>query len=129
MGWAEQGGQIKSGLGPFPEREMRGRKAYVAREQFRTCGDKAVRAQSFRGLIAVRGLRVPAHAPWRAEFESELLRFPAGVHDDQVDACGLIGQLLDTMLVGQKPSVPEPRVVDGHRAFGDDWAAMDVLTI
>jgi len=82
-------GRSRAASGRSPEREKRGRKAYVAREQFRTCGDKAVRAQSFRGLIAVRGLRVPAHAPWRAEFESELLRFPAGVHDDQVDACGL----------------------------------------
>jgi predicted phage terminase large subunit-like protein len=109
MGWAEENGQIKSGVGPFLEKEMRKRQAYVAREQFPTRGDKAVRAQSFRGLIAVNSLRVLATAPWRAEFESELLRFPAGVHDDQVDACGLIGQLLATMLAGQKPPDKEKK--------------------
>jgi predicted phage terminase large subunit-like protein len=109
MGWAEENGQIKSGVGPFLEKEMRKRQAYVAREQFPTRGDKAVRAQSFRGLIAVNSLRVLATAPWRAEFESELLRFPAGVHDDQVDACGLIGQLLATMLAGQKPPNKEKK--------------------
>ena len=39
-----------------------------------------------------------------AAFRSELLTFPAGKFDDQVDALGLIGQLLDKMLVGQKPT-------------------------
>jgi hypothetical protein len=52
--------------------------------------------------MALRGLRIPKDAPWRAELESELLRFPAGVHDDQVDALGLVGQLLDKMLDGDK---------------------------
>jgi phage terminase large subunit-like protein len=46
---------------------------------------------------------------WKAEFESELLRFPAAVHDDQVDALGLIGQLLDHM---NAPIKPEPKPVN-----------------
>jgi hypothetical protein len=79
---------------------QRERKAYCARTQFPTRGDKAVRAQSIRGRMAMEGLYIPAAAPWRADFESELLRFPAGVHDDQVDAIGLIGQLLDHILHG-----------------------------
>ena len=115
MAWAEESGQIKSGVGPWLEREMRARRAYVAREQFPTRGDKAIRAQSFRGLIATRGLRVPALAPWRADFENELLRFPAGVHDDIVDSLGLVGQLLDVMIAGQRPKPPETRVIDGYR--------------
>ena len=118
MAWAEETGQIKSGVGPFLDRRMRERKAYTAREQFPTRGDKSVRAQSFRGLIATRGLRIPAEAPWRSDFESELLRFPAGVHDDQVDACGLIGQLLDTMMDGMKPVTPEKRAMDNYRDAG-----------
>jgi hypothetical protein len=31
------------------------------------------------------------------------LSFPAGKHDDQVDALGLVGQLLDRMLLGVHP--------------------------
>jgi hypothetical protein len=42
-------------------------------------------------------LYVPANAPWYAEFKSELLSFPAGKYDDQVDALGPIGQLLDQL--------------------------------
>ena len=29
---------------------------------------------------------LPETAPWRSEFEAELLAFPAGRHDDQVDS-------------------------------------------
>ena len=39
-------------------------------------------------------------------------------HDDQVDALGLIGQLLDTITSGSKPNPPETRNRDtGYRAF------------
>ena len=77
------------------------------RQQFPTKGDKAVRAQSIRGRMALEGLYVPNDAPWVAEFKRELLSFPAGKHDDQVDALGLIGQLLDQMVPGVKPREPE----------------------
>jgi len=120
MGWAEEQGQIRSGVGPFLERRARERRAYTAREQFPTRGDKAVRAQSFRGLIATRGLRILATAPWRGEFESELLRFPAGVHDDMVDACGLVGQLIDRMSGPGRIAPAAPRVRDAYSSANDN---------
>lgn len=49
----------------------------------------------------MRGLYVPVNAPWYAAFKSELLSFPAGKHDDQVDFLSLVGQLLDTAFNGQ----------------------------
>jgi len=58
IGWAEETGQIKSGVGPFLVRSMLEKGAYVAREQFPTRGDKAIRAQSFRGRIANTGLHI-----------------------------------------------------------------------
>ena len=36
-------------------------------------------------------------------FKGELMLFPAGRNDDQVDALGLIGQVLDKMVSGRKP--------------------------
>jgi hypothetical protein len=42
---------------------------------------------------------------WVPEFRAELMSFPAGRHDDQVDALGLIGQLLDVMVPGKAPAV------------------------
>ena len=76
-----------------------------------TRGDKAVRAQSIRGRMALEGLYVPVHAPWYPAFRAELLSFPADKHDDQVDALGLIGQLLDLMVPPPltKPTEPARR--------------------
>ncbi len=77
-----------------------------------------VRAQSIRGRMALEGLYVPTTAPWFTEFKRELLSFPAGKHDDQVDALGLIGQLVDHMVPGQKPRQPEkPKVDSGYRPW------------
>lgn len=115
LGWAEETGQIRSGVGPWLERRARERQAYCAREQFPTRGDKAVRAQSIRGRVALSGLRILKDAPWRADFINELLRFPAGVHDDCVDAIGLAGQLMDKMLAGEKPKEPGARETVGYR--------------
>lgn len=118
IGWAEEGGQIKSGVGPFLVKRMLETGSYTAREQFPTRGDKAVRAQSMRGRMALQGLHVPADAPWLSDLISEMMSFPVGVHDDQVDALGLVGQLLDRMSGGKAstPDSPKPgaiRVVEG----------------
>lgn len=115
MAWAEETGQIRAGLGPFLDRRQRERAAYVARETFPTRGDKAVRAQSIRGRMALEGLYVPEHMPWYPNFRTELLSFPASRFDDQVDALGLVGQLLDYMLVGSKPAPPpKPKIDTGY---------------
>ena len=117
LDWAEETGQIRAGVGPFLERRQLERHAYVARTPFPTRGDKAVRAQSIRGRMAMQGLHVPASAPWRSDLMSELLSFPAGVHDDQVDALGLVGQLLDKMVSGTRAkTAPAPRKDDAYQA-------------
>jgi predicted phage terminase large subunit-like protein len=117
MGWAEETGQIRAGIGPWLDRRQRERRAYVAREAFPTRGDKAVRAQSIRGRAALSGLYVPVDAVWRTDLEIELLSFPAGRHDDQVDALGLVGQLLDVMIAPGRPAAPPPRVDSWDKAF------------
>ena len=122
MSFAEEQGQIRSGVGPFLERRARERGAYSVREQFPTRGDKAVRCASIRGRMAMGGLHVLRSSPWKDDLINELVAFPAGAHDDQVDALGLIGQLLDTMLAGEKPRPAEPvRPRDyGMMAFRND---------
>jgi hypothetical protein len=47
-------------------------------------------------------------------FREELLQFPAGKYDDQVDALSLIGQMLDRLAPGQ-PAEPEPELLDMTR--------------
>lgn len=98
LGWAEEAGQINAGVGPFLVKRMRERNCYVARAQFPSTKSKAMRAQSIIGRMAMKGLYCPFGAPWFAEFRRELLLFDAGKNDDQVDALGLIGQVLDKMI-------------------------------
>lgn len=112
IGWAFEQGQIKSGVGPFLEKRARERKTLCAVETFPTRGDKAVRAQSIRGRMAMLGLHVPSGEKWYADLRAELLSFPAGKHDDQVDALGLVGQLLDRMRAGKAPP-DEPKPIRG----------------
>lgn len=129
IGWAEEQGQIRAGIGPFLDKRSIERRAFVVRDQFPTRGDKAVRAQSIRGRMALGGLYVPVNAGWYADLRAELLSFPAGKHDDQVDALGLVGQLLDIMSVGNpiEPAV-KPENPSGYRGYSepshtDDWKA------
>jgi predicted phage terminase large subunit-like protein len=122
-GWAEENIQITSGIGPYLDRRLRERKAWLGREQFPTRGDKAIRAASIRGRMALDGLYVPTDAPWYEALRSELLAFPSGKHDDQVDALGLAGQLLDWMAPGVVPKQDEdPDRRDGYRdAIEEAW--------
>lgn len=125
IGWAEESGQIRAGVGPFLERSMREKQAYVARHDFPTRGDKAIRAQSIRGRMAVHGLMYLASSPWRSDLESELMTFPVGKHDDQVDALGLVGQLLDIMIQPERAKVQEaPRDLT-QMTLGEAWKHAD----
>jgi predicted phage terminase large subunit-like protein len=59
------------------------------------------------GLVAV-----PERAPWRDEFRKELLAFPNGKHDDQVDA---LSQFLDWFSSPRGKGALVPRAPDGRR--------------
>jgi len=127
--WAEEEGQINAGVGPFLERRQCERNAFTYRQQFPSRADTAVRAQSIRGRVALRGLHLPQNAPWLPQLRSELLAFPNGKYDDQVDMLGLIGQLLDTIAMGEKPKPPEKeKPVSDYRPWqpesrDNDWIA------
>ena len=102
LAWAEEGGQIKSGIGPFLDRQMRERRVYVNRTSF-----PDPRRQIYSSTIdpgpngTSTVLYYPKRAPWVADWLAELLNFPASKHDDQCDAMGLAGQLLDQMVKGR----------------------------
>lgn len=107
LGWAEEAGQINLGVGPFLVKRMRERQCYVARAQFPSTKSKAQRAQSIIGRMAMNGLYCPFGASWFPEFRRELLLFDAGTYDDQVDALGLIGQVLDKMIPADASSAEQ----------------------
>lgn len=121
LSWAEETGQIRQGVEPFLIKRSNERKAYTDRQAFPTHqGKKSIRCQPFRALIASRGLYVDKTKPWWPDFRSELLRVWNGVHDDQADACGLVGQLISQMVVGTKPVKPGTLREDAYSSADDD---------
>jgi predicted phage terminase large subunit-like protein len=126
--WAEEQGQIIKSLGPFIDKRMRERKTYCRREQFTSVADKATRCRSFQARAAMGKVYLPENAPWVPELLREMLQFPVGKNDDQVDVLGLIGRMLDTMTKGQAPRAQERTENRWDKAFkrrlsggGDSW--------
>jgi predicted phage terminase large subunit-like protein len=101
--WAFEKTQITAAAGPYLATRARERGAYCAQELFPTKGDKAIRCASMRGRMELIGLHVKAAAPYLKDLKGELLAFPHGKHDDQVDAIGLVGQLMDKFSPGHVP--------------------------
>lgn len=79
-------GQIWRTLKPILEKRMKERKVYVPYEVMKPLTDKIVRARPLQGRMQQGRVVFPENASWRGTMEQELLRFPAGVHDDIVDA-------------------------------------------
>lgn len=106
LAWAEENGQISKGVGPFLEKRMRERQAYCYREQYTSAVDKPTRAQSIRGRMAMGMVYFPRQAEWSEELVRQLLSFPTGRHDDDVDVLSLFGRMLDRLIKGKE--LPDP---------------------
>jgi predicted phage terminase large subunit-like protein len=110
--WGQEQGQIIKSLGPFIDKRMRERRVYCAQEPMTSVADKPTRSRSFQARAAMGKVYLPHNAPWVADLISELLTFPAGKHDDLVDATSrAYGVLVDR---GQASSGAEfvPQFID-----------------
>jgi predicted phage terminase large subunit-like protein len=101
--WGEEKGQIIKSLGPYIDKRMKKRRAYFRREQFASVADKPTRCRAFQASASQGKIYLPKDTPWVDELINELLMFPGGAYDDQVDALSLIGQMLDAMIGGTIP--------------------------
>lgn len=117
LNWAEEQGQIIKSLGPFIDKRMRERKVYCRREQMASVADKPTRCRAFQARAAMGKVYLPHGASWIPDLLAEMTSFPAGKHDDQVDALGLVGRLIDTMVGGRAPSRPEQEKSKWQQAF------------
>jgi predicted phage terminase large subunit-like protein len=105
-------GQIKLAVGPFLEKaaEERGLYDFFLHPLKPGRRDKEMRARSIQGLMRRRRVHFPKDAPWVKELVSELLQFPNGVHDDQVDALAYLGLMLQEMAhLNIKPRSPKKK--------------------
>ena len=89
-------GHIEMALGPFLEKRVRERGLYEAYFKDLKTGrrDKEARARAIQGRMQQGMVFVPREEHFTGPLVAELLRFPNGVHDDQVDALAWIGLMM-----------------------------------
>lgn len=79
-------GQIWRAIEPLLKKRMSERRQYPPYEVLRPMTDKLARARPLQGRMQQGRVVFPEGAAWLPQAEQELLRFPAGAHDDVVDA-------------------------------------------
>lgn len=117
--WAEENGQILKAVGSLIDRRQREEGAWVYRKAFASSADKPTRAQAIRGRMAAGKVYLPRNAPWVDEFVRELLSFPAGKNDDQVDTLSLLGRMLGEMLAAQLPRIEREEPLIRPPTYGE----------
>lgn len=106
MCWFGESGPIRRAVEPFLLRRMSERQAHCRVEWLPSISDKPTRARSFQAMASMGKVFFPRHATWKADVIGQLLRFPAGKHDDSVDVCSLIGRGLQ--FIGKAKPRPKP---------------------
>ncbi len=101
-------GQIYRAIEALLKKRMRERQQYPAITVLKPISDKMARARPLQGRMQQGMVSFSDHAEWYDAARLEMLRFPAGVHDDQVDSVSWMCQ----MAIGRQP----PAAVKAKRA-------------
>ena len=103
-------GHIEMALGPFLEKRVRERGLYEAYFKDLKTGrrDKEARARAIQGRMQQGMVHFPRNEIFTGPLVAELLRFPNGVHDDQVDALAWLGLMMTEFAVFTAPVIREP---------------------
>lgn len=109
-------GTLEKAIGPYLREGIRQRNQFLHVEAIPETVDKRQRAQSIRGRMRAGGVLFDKRGKWYPEFESELLQFDRGTHDDQVDMMSLFGMFLDQLQTAPTSKEIEDEVwYDEHR--------------
>lgn len=115
IAWGETG-QISKSIGPFMRKRMVELGIYAYIEENTPVVDKTVRSRSIRARMAMGKVFFPKDAIWFEDAVSELVKFPAGKHDDFVDCLSWIGMGLERE-VGHMPQTVVKKVEPGSVAW------------
>lgn len=104
VAWGEEEAMILKSVGPFIERRMSERNLWVNRKGFRPVSDKPTRARTLQAMAAQGKIACDPDKPWLAELLAEMMSFPAGQNDDQIDALAILAQLSQDTPPPRRPS-------------------------
>ena len=79
-------GQIYRALSAPLKREMARQRVYPSMQLLKPISDKQARARTLQGRMQQGLVSFSSEADWYDSMRTEMLRFPNGVHDDQVDS-------------------------------------------
>ena len=96
-------GQIFRAIYALLKKRMRERQIYPAIEVLKPITDKMARARVIQGRMQQGMVSFNDKATWYDTVRAELLRFPAGVHDDIVDSLAWMAQLAVNKAPPMKP--------------------------
>ena len=94
--WFGEGGVIARAIEPMLRRRLHERKMGCRLEWLPSIADKPTRARGFQARAAMGRVHIPDGIEGDLVLD-EMLHFPAGRHDDEIDAASLIGRALDDM--------------------------------
>jgi predicted phage terminase large subunit-like protein len=111
---------VSQAIGPFLREEMVRENCYLNVVEIGHQGkDKPQRARNIQARMRAKTCKFDKGAEWYPAFEDELLKFPRGVKDDQVDAWAYMGTLLDKMIEAPtKDEMEEEEFLDEWRRSG-----------
>lgn len=98
-------GQIYRSIEALLKKRMRERSFYPSIVVLKPITDKLARAKALQGRMQ-QGMVSFVAAPWHDALKLEMLRFPAGQHDDQVDSLAWMAQMVLGRQAPNKPKAP-----------------------
>lgn len=102
-------GVIEMSIGPFLDKRIEERKLWEMFIEELKPGrrDKVARARAIQGRLQQGKVYFPADGPFTHTLIAEMLRFPSGEHDDQVDALAWAGHMLALFHGVKTPKEPQ----------------------
>ena len=106
--WFGESGVIKRAIEPYLAKRQQERGVFCRHEWIASISDKPTRARSAQALASAGKLHLP-DTPAGHRLLDQLLRFPAGAHDDAVDVVGLFCRAIDQAHPGVAPPPKDTR--------------------
>lgn len=100
-------GQIYKAMSAVLRKRMLERKLYPSIQILTPITDKLARGRAIQGRMQQGMVSFSDSGDWYDVVRAEMLRFPAGVHDDCVDSLAWVGHLAISKAPPQKPRVKE----------------------